>query len=117
MVILAILAAILVPALLGWIDEAKKKQYVLDARNIYMATQAAIDEMYAADSSQPMPTTINATTAKTQYDRIVQLSDTSFTEITIPDGGYADKAAIQKMTITGLKGKTATLANNTWSIS
>ena len=47
LVILAILAAILVPALLGWIDEAKKKQTVLEARNVYIATQTIADEQYA----------------------------------------------------------------------
>ncbi|MGN0390358.1 MAG: type IV pilin protein, partial [Wujia sp.] len=32
-VILAILAAILVPQLLGYIDRAKQQQYILDAKN------------------------------------------------------------------------------------
>ena len=40
MVILTVLAAILIPGLLGWIDEAKGKQYVLSARSIYMSAQA-----------------------------------------------------------------------------
>lgn len=47
-VILAILAAILIPALLGWIDKAKEEQYALEARNVYLATQAQISEAYAA---------------------------------------------------------------------
>lgn len=47
LVILAILAAMLLPALLGWIDEARKRQYVLEARSIYMAAQAVADEAYA----------------------------------------------------------------------
>ena len=49
LVILAILAAILVPTMMGWIDEAKKKQYVLEARNVYMAAQAWADRKYATD--------------------------------------------------------------------
>lgn len=48
LVILAILAAIMVPALLGWIDKAREKQYVLEARNIYMAAQTKASEQYAA---------------------------------------------------------------------
>ena len=40
MVILTLLAAILVPSLLGWIDEAKGKQYILSARSVYMSAQA-----------------------------------------------------------------------------
>ena len=46
MVILAILAAILVPALLGWIDKAKEKQLVLNARSAYMAAQTLASEEY-----------------------------------------------------------------------
>ena len=45
-VILAILAAILIPGLLKWIDEAKKKQYELEARNIYLATEASLVELH-----------------------------------------------------------------------
>lgn len=48
MVILTILAAILIPSLLGWIDEAKGKQYILNARSVYMSAQAIESEKYAA---------------------------------------------------------------------
>ena len=34
MVILTLMAAILVPSVLGWIDEARGKQYVLSARSL-----------------------------------------------------------------------------------
>ena len=47
LVILAILAAILVPALLGYIDEAKEKQYVLHGKSAYTAAQAVASKMYA----------------------------------------------------------------------
>ena len=46
-VILAILAAILIPGLLKWIDEAKKRQYELEARVICQAGQAEAVELYA----------------------------------------------------------------------
>ena len=112
MVILAILAAILVPALLGWIDNARTKQYVLDARNVYMATQAVIDEKYAADPSQPMPTSITGT----DLVRVNDLSDMSVTEIS--DITYEDKAHITGLHIEGLKdSKTATLSSSGWAIS
>lgn len=45
-VILAILAAILVPALLGYIDRAKGQQIVLNAKSCYTATQAEMSSMY-----------------------------------------------------------------------
>ncbi len=47
LVILAILAAILVPALLGYIDRAKNQQYITEARELVVATQAGIAEAYA----------------------------------------------------------------------
>lgn len=45
-VILSILAAILVPALLGYIDRAKGQQIVLNARSCYTAAQAEMSSMY-----------------------------------------------------------------------
>lgn len=49
LVILAILAAILIPALLGYIDSAKQKEYILEAKNIMNATQAELTKIYAKD--------------------------------------------------------------------
>ena len=46
LVILAILGAILVPALLGYIDEAKKKQKVIEAKTLMNAIQAGLSERY-----------------------------------------------------------------------
>lgn len=45
-VILAILAAILIPGLLKWIDEAKEKQYMLEAKSICQAAQAEAAMLY-----------------------------------------------------------------------
>ncbi len=49
LVILAILAGILVPALLGYIDRARVEQDMLNARNCMTATQAELSRMYASD--------------------------------------------------------------------
>lgn len=49
-VILAILAAILVPALLGYIDKAKKNQDILNAKNCLTAAQTEFVELYAKGS-------------------------------------------------------------------
>lgn len=51
-VILAILAAILVPALLGYIDRAKESQYILDAKSAMTATQAELTSLYAYDAGK-----------------------------------------------------------------
>jgi prepilin-type N-terminal cleavage/methylation domain-containing protein len=50
-VILAILAAILVPALLGYIDKAKNQQIVLNAKSCLTAAQAEFSSMYASGKS------------------------------------------------------------------
>ena len=58
-VILAILAAILIPGLLKWIDEAKDKQYQLEARSIYLATQAELAKQYNESSTSSPTITVN----------------------------------------------------------
>lgn len=50
LVILAIMAALLVPALLGYVDKAKEGRYLEEARSIYTAVQALNDEKYAKDT-------------------------------------------------------------------
>ena len=46
LVILGILAAILVPALLGYIDRAKESKYILNGKNIIEASQAKFIDAY-----------------------------------------------------------------------
>ncbi len=94
LVILAVLAAILVPALLGFVDKAKNKQSALDAKVIYEATQVYVDEKYAAgvlvkktDGSDIEDKT--ATTAKSlQGNELNSLKDCgdAYTEITNTSG-------------------------------
>lgn len=50
LVIIAILAAITIPALLKYIDKAKEKQVVIDARTAYLAAETAVSEAYAANT-------------------------------------------------------------------
>jgi prepilin-type N-terminal cleavage/methylation domain-containing protein len=52
-VIIAILAAIGVPALTGYIDKARDRQYIAQARNIFVAVRAALDEAYANGEYDP----------------------------------------------------------------
>ena len=47
LVILAILAAIMIPAMSGWIDRAKQRQVQLEARNVELAAQSGLYEAYA----------------------------------------------------------------------
>ena len=51
LVILAILAAMLVPALLGYIDRARAGKYNEEVHSIYTAAQVVADEAYAHGTS------------------------------------------------------------------
>lgn len=51
LVIIAILAAITIPALLKYIDKAREKQIVINARTAYLAAETAVSEAYAANTS------------------------------------------------------------------
>ena len=53
--ILAILAAILVPALLGYIDKAKEKRELIAAKDCLVAVQAALTEEYARNAYNLVP--------------------------------------------------------------
>lgn len=53
LVIIAILAAITIPALLKYIDKAKDKQLVINARTAYLAAETAASEAYAANIAKP----------------------------------------------------------------
>lgn len=50
LVILAILASFLIPALLGYIDDAKGKQDLLKAKSCLNAIQAGLSKLYAKES-------------------------------------------------------------------
>ena len=47
LVILAIMAAILVPVLMGYIDKSKEEQCLLDGRNCVTAIQTELTQLYA----------------------------------------------------------------------
>lgn len=51
LVILAILAAILIPSMVGWIDEASQKQYVTECRTCVLAAQTRLSENYGTSGS------------------------------------------------------------------
>lgn len=53
LVIVAILSAMLVPSMMGWIDDSKKKSFLQEARSALTATQAEIANLYVAGSAIP----------------------------------------------------------------
>lgn len=47
LMIIAILAAVLIPSLVGYIEKSKEKRHISEARQVYIAAQTAISEAYA----------------------------------------------------------------------
>lgn len=124
MLILTLLAAILIPGLMGWIDEAKGKQYVLSARSVYMAVQAIESEKYAAwDGTMK---NANHTLSDTDKERIFRMADADGAQITdivfesdIPGDGenYSkhDYYTVKGITVQ-FEGATVTLADRVWTV-
>lgn len=124
MLIMTLMAAILVPSVLGWIDEARGKQYVLSARSLYMSAQAIESEKYAAWDG----TIANASHSLTDSDkeRITRMADVDGAEIVdlvfesnTPGGGGASSSHAY-FTIVGItvrfESATVTLADGTWTV-
>lgn len=83
-VILAILAAILVPALLGYIDKAKSQQVVLNAKSVLTAAQADLSSAYAKNQ---LPSALDT-------KDVYKTADVpNATEIEIITGGVANDAS------------------------
>ena len=90
LVIIAILAAITIPALLKYIDKARDKQVLIDTRAICMATQSAMTETYAMDSWKNNGAQLlvigdknGNDEQKKQYEEIIDLSGVA----TLQNGG------------------------------
>lgn len=97
LVILAILAAIMVPALLGWIDKAREKQYVLEARNAYMAIQAQASEQYAIGKLETFTKTdVNLV----ELNKVAEMQVTEISNLETDNTSKKDKGAF---TIKSLK--------------
>ncbi len=84
LVIIAILAALLIPALTGYINKAKEKTIVAETRQCVMAAQTLVDEAYG---------TIDAESS--QYG--IKISDTNQSGfITVLTGNVAELAEVSK---------------------
>ena len=80
LVILAILAAVLVPALLGYIDRARVSQDILSAKNCMTATQAELSALYANDRNIYNKSILKDTPAFTNGNNDVEAADSKFAE-------------------------------------
>lgn len=59
LVILAILAAFTIPTMLGFVEDAKAKAYIVEAREVYVAAQAVATEMVGSGRSDLKTTSTN----------------------------------------------------------
>lgn len=64
LVILGILAAIMIPSLIGWIDKAKNQDAILECRSVVMAAQGQVAEEYAKDSDKDLQDAMNRADTK-----------------------------------------------------
>ena len=87
--ILAILAAILVPSLLGYIDKAKNQQVVLNAKSVLSAAQADLSSAYAKDKA---PSSIEKGASATQASCMTTADVPNCTSCKIKVGGTATTA-------------------------
>lgn len=70
LVILAILAAFTIPTMLGFVNDAKGKSYIAEAREVYVAAQATSTEMTAKGglTSTELATALGSSAVKSEKD-------------------------------------------------
>lgn len=97
LVILGILAAIMVPSLIGWIDKAKNQDAILECRNVVLAAQGRVAELYAEKSVEDgeMANLVNSAENK---EKILSLAGVDGTKANIKPRSIE----IDSMTLTNL---------------
>ena len=110
LVIIAILAAMLIPALTGYINRAKNKSIVAETRSVVMAAQTLADEAYAkADVSGNVSfDKTNTATTGTTYASGANLAEVAVTNIDTIVVGTGDRAGVITEVIYKTGGKTCT---------
>lgn len=87
LVIIAILAAVLIPSLTGYIDKANQKVAVTNARNFTMAAQTIASEAYAQAKGGLATGSGPANFIKDTYDLAELADDASFVAVTLTSNG------------------------------
>ena len=78
LVIIAILAAMLIPAMTGYINKAKEKSITSETRQAVMAAQTLVDEKYATNQETKI-TVSDAATSSVKFDDIKKLAEVKVT--------------------------------------
>lgn len=110
----------MIPGLLKWIDKAKEEQYVLEARNVYLAAEAQITEEYAG-STTAAPTATEISSGST-FTSLADVTDPKVEGIKYAGTTDTDMFEVQQITVSfeSNDGKkiTATMEpNKTWTIN
>ena len=83
LVILAILAALLVPALTGYIDRAREKKITAEAKGVWTAAQAAASEYYGLhinDTAMQKSMTNSCTINGIKYNNLGRISNSTLSD-------------------------------------
>ena len=121
--ILAILAAMLVPALTGYIDKANEKKVMAAARQYGVAAQSVVSDAYATNDIVNELTIYDNQTTKvtlTSGSGDVTKLAASFKSLAEPAKNDYAVFTVTDSKISGYvvsNGKEATLANGEWSVS
>ncbi len=110
LVILAILAAAMIPALTGYIDKANEKTAISEARNVVMAAQTLASEKYALGLLKDPDFSW-----ADHYTSIITLADTSGGTIT--DMTVSANGKVSNLTYTTSKNVVVTYADGTFTIT
>lgn len=103
LVILAILAAILIPSMIGWINKAEDKTAVVEGRTMLLAAQTIVSENYKTYTGT------GAKTALTEPDKdaVATLADIGLTADSITSSTVTG-GKVEGLVITSSAGKTVT---------
>lgn len=109
-VVLVILAALLIPALTGYINKAKEKKVIAETRMAVMAVQTMNSDYYAAKNAN-MDWTKLTDTQKDEFKELAEIDADTVSNVT-----FNDKHAVSTLTYTSDK-KTCTYENNQYTCS
>lgn len=114
LVILGILAAIAVPAVTGYIDDAKKSKYIAEARSIYLVVQTEEARCQALGDTETTYGVVAAVAKeKTKLEAVEITTPTANTKLSEQgDQGYKAEKIVVTWTSDDGKKPTATITRN-----
>ena len=95
LVILAILAAAMIPALTGYIDKAKERTAIAEARNVLTAAQTLASEEYGLHGTKDEAA---ATWVTDNADKVLKLADIT-KDAKVTDSGKISGVSVEKAKI------------------